>query len=192
MLEPASPAWYCPGFPIGDRQGMAYASIPCLRISGSIDGHPVTGEAWADHQWGGLSWFQSPHSSDRTMHMVHGWDWYAISLETGTHIMVLVHRDMADRSIQEQWSLILEDGRKVISRDFSLVQDGNWKSPRTGIMYPLSAEITLPNQQSKLIITPLAPDQEIPIPGPMRAVWEGAARVEGTYGDRPVSGTARI
>jgi geranylgeranyl pyrophosphate synthase len=69
---------------------------------------------------------------------------------------------------------------------------GDWKSPRTGADYPLSVEIVIPGPDITLRITSLAEDQEIPVPGPMRAVWEGAGRVQATVQGIRISGRARI
>jgi geranylgeranyl pyrophosphate synthase len=191
-LEPAAPAWFCQGFSTDHRDGMAYASIPRLKVMGTVGGDPVTGEAWADHQWGGLGWFQGLAPTDDGGWTVLGWDWYAITLDPGIDIMLLVHRDMADRRIRSQWCLIMENGRMTVSPDFSLGEPGLWKSPRTGISYPLESEISFPGLDCRLTVTPFSPDQEIPIPGPMRAVWEGAATVRGTFMGSPVTGRARV
>lgn len=192
LLEPSAPAWYSPGFPVGDREEMAYASVPLMKIQGSAGDSPVSGEAWADHQWGGLGWFGHPAGAEGDGRpRISGWDWYAVSLESGIHLMAIVHRDMADRRIRAQWCLVLfPDGKRHVFQEFSLVHSRYWTSTRTGITYPLSAEISFPG--CRLAITPLIPDQELPIPGPMRAVWEGAAGVGGTWNDRPVTGTARV
>jgi geranylgeranyl pyrophosphate synthase len=53
-------------------------------------------------------------------------------------------------------------------------------------------KISVPSLGGELIFEPLSDDQEIPVAGATRAIWEGAGRVTGFLGGRPVSGTARL
>ena len=82
------------------------------------------------------------------------------------------------------------EGRLGFS-SFSVAPTGSWSSPATGITYPASARISLPALDCDLFLTPVADDQELVLPGPMRAVWEGAADVRGVFRGEEVRGRAR-
>jgi geranylgeranyl pyrophosphate synthase len=108
-------------------------------------------------------------------------------------MMLLVHRDMASRQARNQWGVIIgADGQARACPEFLLEQDGIWNSPATEIRYPSSARITIPGETCFLRIDPLSPDQELPVPGPMRAIWEGVCGVSGSWGGQPVRGYARV
>jgi geranylgeranyl pyrophosphate synthase/predicted secreted hydrolase len=192
-LDPVTPAWYCPLVVTRETDGMAYASIPRLTLHGTVDGEKVSGEVWMDHQWGGLGWFSAPAKDPGEERIIRGWDWYAINLDSGTDIMVIIQRNMVDRQDFIKKVIFREKNSEIlILSDITLTQSNFWTSPVTGITYPLSADITIPGIDGVLTLSPLSNNQEILIPGPMRAVWEGASRVDGTIRGRKVSGRGRI
>jgi geranylgeranyl pyrophosphate synthase len=53
-------------------------------------------------------------------------------------------------------------------------------------------EIEIPEISARFHLRPVTDDQEIPVLGPMRAIWEGAATVSGSIGKNRFSGTARL
>jgi geranylgeranyl diphosphate synthase type I len=190
-LRPAAPAWWYPQQEGNNSGGMAYASIPRLSLAGTVDGEEISGKAWVDHQWGGTGWFQGHAGEAGESSRVRGWDWYGISLDSGTDLMVVVRREMESGRIYAKEAVIREGRRISGSSSFSIEPSGFWTSPATGIAYPVSARITMPDLDCDLFLAPVADDQELLLPGPMRAVWEGAADVTGIYRGEEVRGRAR-
>ena len=87
----------------------------------------------------------------------------------------------------------MEAGRKArILRRFSAVPLRWWTSGRTQVRYPVSWRVRLPEIGADLVFSPLADDQEIPVLGVLRAVWEGAGTVSGHVAGRSVAGRARL
>ncbi len=180
-VEPAGHSGAKPG-------GMDYRSYPRLELRGRVDGAPVSGEAWLDHQWGSLGWLLTDQPEKRVL----SWDWFGLNLDDGSDWVVLVHRDAQHKSLVAQY-VVRQNARGDIdvSHDFSLKAGSEWESPRTRIRYPVEWTIEVPGWQASLDFVPLARDQEIPLFGLQRAVWEGAGLVRGRVGGKAVEGKAR-
>jgi predicted secreted hydrolase len=154
---------------------MHYFSLTRCRVAGTIDTGAgdetiAAGQGWVDHQWG-VSWAMPDD----------GWDWWGVQLEDGRDILLFRHRDLATGRIYAPMATIMDrNGNQSVFHkvQFSIDPASLWKSPRTGAAYPLRWKITVPEAHLQLTISPLAPDQEMPILGPARAIWEGACRVE--------------
>jgi len=69
--------------------------------------------------------------------------------------------------------------------DFTITPAGEWRSPRSGGIYPAAWTVAVPSAELTLEVTPLLADQEMDI---SYRYWEGAVRVEGVRGDLAVSG----
>jgi predicted secreted hydrolase len=59
------------------EQASHYYSRPQLRVSGSVDGKPVKGVAWFDHEWS--TTVLDPSAA--------GWDWTGINLDDGSALV---------------------------------------------------------------------------------------------------------
>jgi predicted secreted hydrolase len=59
----------------------------------------VSGQAWADHQWG-----------DFVISGTGGWDWFSIQLDNNTELMLYVLRDRAGATSAVFGSHIMTDG----------------------------------------------------------------------------------
>lgn len=168
---------------------MNYACTPRLTLAGTVGGHEVHGQAWFDHQWGDHGLLTSGAANKRVL----GWEWFGINLDDGTDIMVYVSRDMQSNAAIQQQAIVADaagDPRPATGFETHAVR--TWESDTSRCCYPLDWELHLPAQELHLALTPLADDQEIPLFGTMRTVWEGACRVSGRRGNRPVSGRARL
>lgn len=169
--------------------GMYYIAYPGLRLTGTSGGHGVTGEAWLDHQWGDSSWFRSPDSPPR----VRGWDWLGFRLDDGSDWVVLAHWDAeTHQEIARHLTVRDSAGAVRVFRSFEWTPLRWWSSPATRVRYPVEWRLSVPALEAELNFTPLADGQEIRVFGPMRAIWEGAGRVSGVVGRRPVEGAARL
>jgi predicted secreted hydrolase len=123
-----------------------YYSRPQLRIEGAVDGVPVTGTAWLDHEWS--SQYLAPEAA--------GWDWAGINLHDGGALM-------AFRMRSKKGDVHFAPAG-VVFRPLRI-----WKSPRTGVEYPVEMQV------NDLHLKPLMDDQELDARASTGTIyWEGA------------------
>jgi len=128
----------------------------------------VSGLAWLDHEW----------SSELLPAEAQGWDWVGINLEDGGALMAFRLR-RADRSAL--WSAATwrdaQDGVRMLAPDDVAFAPGRkWRSPRTGIIYPVEWTISIATRT--LRVQPLFDDQELDSRASTGNVyWEGAVTV---------------
>lgn len=171
------------------ERSMTYVTCPRLTLTGHIGEEPVSGTAWFDHQWGNSGWFLSRPGRGN----LHGWDWIGISGTDGTTWIFLTFHDPENSSVLGRSAFLFGEGGKVRAfSDFTARPVRSWTSPKTHIRYPVAMEITVPEASARFAIEPVTDDQEIPVLGFMRAIWEGAATASGSVGALPFSGTARL
>ena len=156
----------------GDAGITYYYSRPRMQARGTVStrGQPpieVTGEIWFDHQWGD---FEPTHT---------GWNWFALQLDDGSNLMVY---ELFDR---QGGPLLLAGSRSfggalrpLSAADVQVRPLGIWRSPDTGVSYPASWEIELP--EGTLFVEPLLLDSEFDGRETIfKLYWEGAVRVSG-------------
>ena len=134
----------------GQRPGEAsyYYSQPQLAVSGKLDGRDVGGTAWLDHEWS--SAYLAPEAA--------GWDWAGINLDSGESLMAFQMRAKTGGIHYAPPGVIMRPLRW-------------WKSPRTGVAYPVSMEV------NGLRLEPLLDDQELDARASVGTIyWEGAVR----------------
>jgi geranylgeranyl diphosphate synthase type I len=184
-------AWF-EGRDIGDEATgrMAYDSCPRLDLTGVADGEPITGQAWIDHQWGGLGWLRTDAADKALL----GWDWLGINLEDGRDLIVMVRRDMLDRDAVWVSAILFEPGQPPRDvGEVAITGTRIWTNPNTLVDYPVECRITIPALNADLSYAPMVDDQEVPVFGLMAdAIWEGVGRVNGQIAGRPVTGRARL
>jgi predicted secreted hydrolase len=151
-----------------------------VRVRGeSLD---VSGLAWMDREW----------STSALGRDLAGWDWLALQLDDGRDVMVyqLRRRDGAPDP-HSAGTLIAADGstRPLAREDATLEVLDHWTSPASRVRYPSRWRLTIPTAGLSLEITPRLAAQEL-IVG--TRYWEGAVRVQGTAGGRPVSGRGYV
>jgi geranylgeranyl pyrophosphate synthase/predicted secreted hydrolase len=167
---------------------LEYASYPRLRLQGKAGDVAVSGEAWLDHQWGPYDQLASGNGKKRML----GWEWFGVNLDDGSDWIVMALRDAETRRPCVQYvSRRDASGRTRTTQSFDLLPGRTWESPRTAIRYPVEWRILAPELEADLKFIPEADDQEVPVFGLMRAIWEGAGRVSGTVAGRTVKGRAR-
>jgi geranylgeranyl pyrophosphate synthase/predicted secreted hydrolase len=169
-------------------RGMPYNVYPRLSLEGRHGREPVRGLAWIDHQWGDPDGLMEEAGVKR----VKAWDWFAVNFENGSDWLVYVLKD-AQRGETLARMVVACDARGEVrfSRDVSLETTEFWESPRTFIRYPVGWRIKVPELAADVVFRPFAADQEIPVYGIHRAVWEGAGEISGVVGKRRAKGTAR-
>ncbi len=189
-LESTAPRLQLADEPMGNGQpGKACNTYPSLTLSGTVGDEPVQGQAWLDHQWGDLDWFRFSSEKKRLL----GWTWIGISFNDGKRLLVTLHHDAHRRRTLSRHLVLLQPGQPPrLVQHFTATPIRRWKSERSGITYPIAWRLEIPELDATLDFQPLADDQEIPVLGIPRAVWEGAGTVKGAFGRRPVQGVGRL
>jgi predicted secreted hydrolase len=133
--------------------------------------HPVTGSSWFDHEW-------STSALERDQ---AGWDWFALQLEDDTEVMLFRLRHRSDPALDHVYgSYIGADGGlvRLTAGDLDIRSTAQWRSRRSGAVYPAAWQIHLPRQDLLLEVRPRLADQEMLT---SFRYWEGAVEV---YGER--------
>ena len=161
-----------------------YYSRPQLAVRGTLrlDGEPVavSGHAWLDHEW----------SSEILPAEARGWDWIGINLADGGGLMAFRMRDHDGRALWAAASTSARDGSVRIHPPAEVRFEPlrHWRSPRTGIEYPVEWAVTVAERRYRL--RPLMDDQELDSRASTGAIyWEGAVRLHaGGEGTAPEEG----
>jgi predicted secreted hydrolase len=114
-------------------------------------------------------------------------EWFGIQLDDGTD--VVVYRLKAGSTIQVL-GLSSPEGRSEILREFDLRSETTWRSPTTGIVFPMSWTLTIPVREAVIEISPTFAGQEVSVL--KEKYWEGQCTVRGTFAGRPVAGEAFV
>lgn len=156
-----------------------YYSLPHLEVSGSVRRggrtETVSGEAWLDHEW----------SSEYLDAQAVGWDWVGLDLDDGGALMAFRIRG-ADGA--QRWAgatLRAPDGttQSLGPGEVGFTALRSWRSPRTGIVYPVSWRLRAGTRE--ITLEPLMDDQENDARLSAGAIyWEGAVRAYQAH--RPV------
>jgi predicted secreted hydrolase len=158
--------------PKGPGKGNAsyYYSLPRLLTQGVIrignDRFEVRGHSWFDHEW----------STTVLGKDIQGWDWFSAHLEDSRDLMVCrIRKADGTENGYSFGSISMADGTFVIltESDFTLTPTGHWKSPDTGIRYPVRWRIKILDHDLDLHVTPVMDHQEHTH---AFAYWEGAMR----------------
>ena len=154
------------------RHASYYYSRPRLTASGSVTvagkSQQVTGQAWLDHEW----------SSELLPEAAQGWDWIGINLDDGSALMAFRLRDEGHQALWSAASFRRTDGATDIlpASDVAFEPLRHWRSPRTGISYPVAWRLRIGRRI--LLLQPLMDDQELDSRRSTGAIyWEGAIRV---------------
>lgn len=158
-------------------QASGYYSVPQLSIEGTIAvgsrSTPVGGRAWLDHEW----------SSGYLAAEAAGWDWIGVNLDDGGALMAFRMRGLDGGTFWAGGTLRDASGRlRTLAPDEVTFAPGRtWRSPRTGIAYPVTFEVRAGGLVVR--IEPMMDDQELDARASVGIVyWEGAVRVRGPAG----------
>jgi len=151
-----------------------YYSEPQLRVAGHATAkgksREVTGVAWLDHEW----------SSELLAGNAVGWDWLGANLDDGGALMVFRMRGK-DGSVVWTSATSRDAGGKAMgwpAASIAFMPRRSWKSPRTGISYPVGMDVRVGDRTFTL--SPLLEDQELDARASTGTLyWEGAVRVGG-------------
>jgi predicted secreted hydrolase len=152
-------------------QASYYYSAPQLAVDGTIAAGgsttSVSGTAWLDHEW----------SSEYLAAEAAGWDWTGINLGDGGAMMAFRIRDKSGGPLWAAGTLRAADGKtRTFSRDQVIFTPlRTWRSPRTGVTYPVAMRVTA--GEFELALEPLFDDQELDSRATTGTIyWEGAVR----------------
>lgn len=155
----------------GPADASFYYSRPQLAVSGKLAVEErvraVSGVAWLDHEW----------SSRYLPQGAVGWDWIGINLDDGGALMAFRIRDARGDALWAGGTHRDRDGaqRTLVPADVAFVATRRWRSPRTGIEYPVAFRVRA--GAVDLTLEPLFPDQELDARAGVGTVyWEGAVR----------------
>jgi predicted secreted hydrolase len=154
------------------REASYYYSRPRLRVRGEVEARgraaPVTGNAWLDHEWS--SAYLAPEAA--------GWDWIGVNLADGGALMAFRMRAKAGGVYYAGGTLRAATGeaRKFGPTEVAFEPLRLWRSPRTGVEYPVSIRVRTAELDWR--IEPLMEDQELDSRASTGTIyWEGVVRV---------------
>ena len=162
----------------GDDDASYYYSRPQLALAGKVTldarERSVTGVAWLDHEW----------SSQYLPPEAQGWDWTGVNFDDGSALMAFRMRGRDGGDLWAGGALRDAAGTvRTLGRDeVRFVPLRQWRSPRTGFVYPVAFRVEAGPLAVEL--APLMDDQELDARGSVGIVyWEGAVRAQ--IGGRP-------
>ncbi len=130
------------------QEASYYYSRPHLIVAGKLNGRDVQGTAWLDHEWS--SAYMAPEAT--------GWDWCGINFFDGSSFMGFQMRGKGG-------------GVHYAPPGVSFKTLRTWKSPRTGVEYPVEMQV------NDLHLKPLMDDQELDSRASTGTIyWEGAVK----------------
>jgi predicted secreted hydrolase len=172
----------------GSEEGNAshYFSYTRMKTEGRVF---INGKSYQVH---GLSWMDHEFSSNQLNSELAGWDWFSFQLNEGSEVMLYQLRKK-DGSIDAFSSGSLIDSKNKSKhlqlKDFTVTVKDYWSSKKTSIRYPAAWLVTLPEENTRLTVTPDMKDQEL---SGLRSIsgsyWEGSVTVKGTHQGQPVEG----
>jgi predicted secreted hydrolase len=126
-----------------------------------------------------------------------GWDWFSLQLEDGTELMLFqLRRADGARDRFSAGTYVDASGRTrhLAADDFRLEPGGRvWRSRQTGGVYPLAWIIDVPALRIRLrSSTPLDRQEIVSRYEAVPSYWEGAIRVTGTRGGKPIAGSGYL
>jgi len=144
-----------------------YYSRAQLAVRGRVNGRPASGIAWLDHEWS--SAYLAPEAA--------GWDWCGINLASGGALMAFRMRAKTGGVHYAGGTLRSADGglRRFAPHEIALEPLRTWRSPRTGVEYPVAMRVGVGGEEWRL--EPLMDDQELDARASAGTIyWEGAVR----------------
>ena len=132
-----------------------------------INGETQTGEvrAWYDHEFGSQTL-----TSEQT-----GWDWFSIQLDDPQEEWMLF-QVRGESAQSATW--VKPSGESQSVSGVLMKPEGQWKSPRSGGVYPGAWTLQIPGKEAHFRVVPRLPDQEVLSTHPaIPTYWEGACDV---------------
>ena len=176
----------------GSEKGNAshYFSYTRMKTTGQIfvkgKAYNVIGSSWMDHEY----------SSNQLNDELVGWDWFSLKLDDKTELMLyLLRRKTGGVDSFSSGTFIAADGssRHIKQEEFIVRPLSYWTSKKSGIVYPASWELKLPNFGIKLTLSPDLKEQELyDLRSISASYWEGSVSVEGTIRGDSIKGKGYV
>jgi predicted secreted hydrolase len=156
-------------------QASYYYSEPQLEVTGRVSAHghaiDVTGTAWLDHEW----------SSEVLASEAAGWDWLGANLDDGRALMAFRIRKPDGSTLWSTATLRSPGGEPRTLTAVTFTPRRAWRSPRTGIAYPVAMTVEVDGRSWTL--EPLMDDQELDARSSSGVLyWEGAVSLRADDG----------
>ena len=144
----------------------------------------------------GISWMDHEFSSSQLTESQVGWDWFSVQLANNYELMLYRMRQR-DGSIDTYSSgtLIRPDGSSLhLRRDDVQVQaHEQWKSPKSGAVYPQRWTIRIPSVDLTLSLEPVLAEQELITDNSTRVTyWEGSVTARGSMQGQATEGVGYV
>ena len=176
----------------GEGTGHAsyYYSFTRLKTEGVLQ----TSEGAFDVE--GVSWMDHEFSSSQLTESQVGWDWFSVQLANNYELM-LYHMRQRDGSIDPHSSgtLVRPDGTSLYLRrdDVQVQAHGQWKSPKSGAVYPQRWTIRIPAVDLTLQLEPVLAEQELITDNSTRVTyWEGSVSARGSMQGQATEGVGYV
>lgn len=160
---------------LGSFGSSYYYSRTRMAITGTVrigtSTQNVKGVGWYDHQWGDFSVGQL------------AWDWFSLQLDKNIDVMVYQLRDKSGQPVLYTASVTQNGTTEVLqNREFTLTPGEKWRSPRSGIEYPLKWVIDIPKKKIKITVRSIIDDSEFDAQlTTYNNYWEGPVTIQGTH-----------
>ena len=145
-----------------------YYSLTRLQTRGRVRtgelSHDVRGTSWLDREW----------STSALAPEQQGWDWFALQLDDGRELMFYrLRRKDGGVDPHSSGTLVAADGtsRRLVHDEVAVEVLERWRSPATGVGYPVAWRLRLDALPLDLLVQPLLRDQEL---NASFRYWEGA------------------
>lgn len=174
----------------GEGYASHYYSIPRLKTDGKIflqsKELPVQGISWMDHEFG----------STQLREYQVGWDWFSLKLDKRIELMFYQIRQKNGKiDPYSSGTIIFPDGicHHLSEKEFQIEVQKQWKSQKSGAIYPSKWRIKVPGHQIELTLSPTVKDQELITKESTRVTyWEGSVKIDGKYQGDPMKGMGYV
>ena len=140
----------------------------------------------------GLGWMDQEFSSAYLEPGLSGWDWFSLQLSDQTELMVFLLRNQQGGLSPASSGTFIDaegQGHHLSREDLKLVPGKPWRSPQTGISYPLRWTMDIKPLNLRLDVEAAMPNQEMDTSATTGVIyWEGAVTAVGRRDGRPIDG----
>lgn len=147
-------------------------------------------------QVSGNSWFDREWSTSSLAKNQQGWDWFALHLNDGSDLMLYQMRKKDGAKDSYSSGVVVDSQGKskhLQASQFQITAIDFWQSPASGIRYPVSWLLLIPEKNIKLTVSAQLKQQEWSKAGGFSFnYWEGSVAVNGTIDQQPVSGSGYL
>jgi predicted secreted hydrolase len=172
------------------ERASCYYSITRLIAEGTLtlDGKamPLKGLSWMDHEF----------STAPLEPGIIGWDWFSLQLSDQSEIMLFqLRNEHGGLHPASSGTFIDPSGRpRHLNREnFSVEVLDQWKSPKSGAVYPVRWRVAVFPLAIQLTVAANMPDQEMQTPASTGVTyWEGSVAANGSVADQTVQGRGYV